>query len=187
MPKKNLNYLEDQAVTKMGAVDLSDVSSKIKELLGIEAEIEQLEEALKNKKSQKDKLSGDVIPTLMQEMGLKSAEMEDGSKVNIDEAFHCRIPKPRTEEAYEYLRDNNLGDLIKNQVSMSFGKGEDSNADQLKTYIEGMGFIPEVKSSVHPGTLKATLKRRHEDGISDPQDLFEIFIRQNTKITNNKG
>ena len=66
MPKKNLNYLEDQAVTKMGAVDLSDVSSKIKELLGIEAEIEQLEEALKNKKSQKDKLSGDVIPTLMQ-------------------------------------------------------------------------------------------------------------------------
>ena len=39
MPKKNLNYLEDQAVTKMGAVDLSDVSAKIKELLGIEAEI----------------------------------------------------------------------------------------------------------------------------------------------------
>ncbi len=149
--------------------------------------IEQLEEALKNKKSQEDKLSGDVIPTLMQEMGLKSAEMEDGSKVDITEAFHCRIPKPRTEEAYEYLRDNNLGDLIKNQVSMSFGKGEDSNADQLKTYIEGMGFIPEVKSSVHPGTLKATLKRRHEDGISDPQDLFEIFIRQNTTITNNKG
>lgn len=189
MAKKDLNYLEENqaSVTKIGAVDLSDVSAKIKELLSFETEIEQLEDTLKNKKSQKDKLSGDIIPTLMQEMGLKSAEMEDGSKVDITEAFHCRIPKPRTEEAYEYLRDNNLGDLIKNQVSMSFGKGEDSDADQLKTYIEGMGFIPEAKSSVHPGTLKATLKRRHEDGISDPQDLFEIFIRQNTTITNSKG
>ena len=42
MPKKDLNYLEDQAVTKIGAVNLSDVSTKIKELLGIEAEIEKL-------------------------------------------------------------------------------------------------------------------------------------------------
>jgi hypothetical protein len=189
MGKKNYNYLEQDSldVVNVDGISLSKVASKIAEMLTFNKEIDVLEQTLKDKKAQRDKLSGDIIPTMMQEMGLKSTEMEDGSKIKIVEDFHCRIPKDRLLEAYDYLREHNLGDIIKNNVGMSFGKGEDTNADQLKKHIESMGFIPEVKSSVHPSTLKAVLKKRHEEGKADPIDLFQIFIRQQTKVTNNKG
>jgi hypothetical protein len=84
----------------------------------------------------------------------------------------------------QYLKDNDLGDIIKNQVSTSFGTGEDNMAGDLAGYIESnFGITPDVKKSVHPSTLKATLKKRHEEGLTDPDDLFGIFIRPETKIT----
>ena len=85
------------------------------------------------------------------------------------------------------FKQEGLGDIIKNQVSTSFGTGEDNMAGDLAGYIESnFGITPDVKESVHPSTLKATLKKRHEEGLSDPDDLFGIFIRPETKITKGK-
>ena len=124
----------------------------------------------------------------MQEMGINETTMKDGSKVTVKEGFHCRIPKDKIEdEALQYLRQEGLGDIIKNQVSTSFGTGEDNMAGDLAGYIESnFGITPDVKESVHPSTLKATLKKRHEEGLTDPDDLFGIFIRPETKITKGK-
>ena len=99
----------------------------------------------------------------------------------------CRIPKDKIEQAHAYLRENELGDIIKNQVITSFGTGEDNMAGDLAGHIQDQyGITPDVKESVHPSTLKATLKKRHEEGLSDPDDLFGIFIRPETKITKGK-
>ena len=50
-----------------------------------------------------------------------------------------------------------------------------------------MGLIPEVKVSVHPSTLKATVKKLHEEGkLSVPDNTFSLFIGQKTKITKKK-
>ena len=37
----------------------------------------------------------------------------------------------RESNAYEWLRDQGLGDIIKNNVFVTFGKGEDNKAKQL--------------------------------------------------------
>ena len=52
----------------------------------------------------------------MQELGISDTTMADGSKITIKEGFHCRIPKDKIEEAHAYLRQEDLGDIIKNQV-----------------------------------------------------------------------
>jgi hypothetical protein len=123
----------------------------------------------------------------MQELGIDETTMKDGSKVTVKEAFHCKIPLEKIDEAHDYLRNNDLGDIIKNKVATSFGTGEDNMAGDLVGYIESTyGITPEVKESVHPSTLKATLKKRHEEGLTDPDDLFGIFIRPETKITKGK-
>ena len=149
--------------------------------------IEELEETIKEFKRERAIVSEETIPQQMQELGISDTTMADGSKITIKEGFHCRIPKDKIEEAHAYLRQEDLGDIIKNQVSTSFGTGEDNMAGDLAGYIqENYGITPDVKESVHPSTLKATLKKRHEEGLSDPDDLFGIFIRPETKITKGK-
>ena len=167
--------------------DLSGLSKLIQRQLNLDSEIENMEETMKEMKRERDLLSQETIPTKMQELGINETTMKDGSKVTVKEGFHCRIPKAKEEEALQYLKQEGLGDIIKNQVSTSFGTGEDNMAGDLAGYIESnFGITPDVKKSVHPSTLKATLKKRHEEGLTDPDDLFGIFIRPETKITKGK-
>ena len=167
--------------------ELQKLSSNIQKQLDYDIQIEELEETLKELKRERAILSEDTIPQQMQELGISDTTMADGSRVTIKEGFHCRIPKDKIEEAHTYLRENELGDIIKNQVITSFGTGEDNMAGDLAGHIQDQyGITPDVKESVHPSTLKATLKKRHEEGLSDPDDLFGIFIRPETKITKGK-
>ena len=167
--------------------DLSGLSKLIQRQLDLDSDIENMEETIKEMKRERDLLSQETIPTKMQELGINETTMKDGSKVTVKEGFHCRIPKAKEEEALQYLKQEGLGDIIKNQVSTSFGTGEDNMAGDLAGYIESnFGITPDVKKSVHPSTLKATLKKRHEEGLTDPDDLFGIFIRPETKITKGK-
>ena len=76
--------------------------------------------------------------------------------------------------------------FFKNNVGISFGKGESNMAKHLQETIKEMGLIPEVKVSVHPSTLKATIKKWHEEGKSVPDNMFSLFIGQKTKITKKK-
>jgi hypothetical protein len=167
--------------------DLDSLSKLIQRQLDLDVEIENIEETLKEIKREREVLSGETIPSKMQELGIDETTMKDGSKVTVKEAFHCKIPLEKIDEAHDYLRNNDLGDIIKNKVATSFGTGEDNMAGDLVGYIESTyGITPEVKESVHPSTLKATLKKRHEEGLTDPDDLFGIFIRPETKITKGK-
>ena len=167
--------------------DLDSLSKLIQRQLDLDVEIENIEETLKEIKREREVLSSETIPSKMQELGINETTMKDGSKVTVKEGFHCKIPLEKIEEAHNYLRNNDLGDIIKNQVATSFGTGEDNMAGDLVGYIESTyGITPEVKESVHPSTLKATLKKRHEEGLTDPDDLFGIFIRPETKITKGK-
>jgi len=167
--------------------DLSGLSKLIQRQMQLDTMIEDMEQSTKELKKERDILSQETIPTKMQELGINETTMKDGSKITVKEGFHCRIPKDKIEEAHAYLRQEDLGDIIKNTVSTSFGTGEDNMAGDLAGYIQqNYGITPDVKESVHPSTLKATLKKRHEEGLSDPDDLFGIFIRPETKITKGK-
>lgn len=167
--------------------DLDQLSKLIQRQLDMDVEIENIEATLKEMKREREVLSSETIPSKMQELGINETTMKDGSKVTVKEGFHCKIPLDKVEDAHNYLRENDLGDIIKNKVATSFGTGEDNMAGDLAGYIESTyGITPEVKESVHPSTLKATLKRRHEEGLTDPDDLFGIYIRPETKITKGK-
>ena len=182
-----INFEED--VANIDQTGLESVAELLRKQLQMEAEIETEEAALKDLKEKHRKLSEQVIPERMAELGMTSTTMADGSRVDIVENIYVSIPKDaeKSKACYDWLEDNGLGDIIKNQVSTSFGTGEDNMAGDLAGYIESnFGITPDVKKSVHPSTLKATLKKRHEEGLTDPDDLFGIFIRPETKITKGK-
>ena len=183
-----INFERD-AVANIEQTGLESVAELLRSQLALEASIEAHEDQLKNFKEQLRKLSGEVIPAKMAELGMTSTEMYDGSKVQIVEDIYVSIPKDaeKSTACYQWLTDNGLGDIIKNQVGMAFGMGEREPAEKLQEFIkETLGLIPEVKTSVHPSTQKATIKKWHQEGKSVPDNTFSLFIGQKTKITKKK-
>ena len=179
---------EGDAVANVEQPGLESVAELLREQLKLEELIESMEETVKINKEALRKLSGEIIPEKMAELGMTATEMYDGSKVQVVEDIYVSIPKDpeKSKACYEWLDDNGLGDIIKNQVGMSFGKGEGNKAKHLEESIKEMGLIPEVKVSVHPSTLKATIRKWHEEGKSVPDNTFNLFIGQKTKITKKK-
>ena len=72
-----------------------------------------MEETLKNKKKDLERVSGEVIPTLLSEMGLSSLKLADGSAVDVKPYYSASISVANKEKAYSWLRTNGLGDIIK--------------------------------------------------------------------------
>ena len=68
------------------------------------------------------------------------------------------------EAAYSWLRSNGLGDIIKNEVSVSFGRNEDNKAADYANLAKSRGFEPTQKLKVEPMTLKALVRERIESG-----------------------
>ena len=113
-----INFEED--VVNIDQESLESVSSLLQEQLKIETEIEIAELELQNKKEKFRKLSEEIIPSKMTELGMTSTTMLDGSKVDVVENIYVSIPKDpdKSRACYNWLEDNGLGDIIKNQVGI---------------------------------------------------------------------
>ena len=166
-------------------VEVTTVADECVKLKKIEDEIAAIEEQLKNKKAEGDDISSRVIPELLAEQGLSEIKLADGSKVAVKKEFRCTLPKDevKRQQAYEWLRNEKLGDIIKNNVFVTFGKGEDDKAKQLLDLAQNNGFEPQQKSDVAWATLTALFKERIESGLDMPPDVFSTWIKDKTKIT----
>jgi hypothetical protein len=60
--------------------------------------------------------------------------------------------------AFNWVRDQGDGDIIKNIVSVDFKKGEDKVAQEFRKLAEDSGLVPNENSSIHPSTLKVVLE-----------------------------
>ena len=147
-----------------------------------EAEIESLEKTLKARKEALRKQSEEELPSMMAEIGVNSFELDDGSRVTVKDLYGGHISVANRKAAYQWLRDNDFDDIIKNTLSIVFGRGEDQKADHFMKILEGHGLLPEQNTSIHPSTLKAWIKERMEAGDNFPMDLFGAYIGQRAII-----
>ena len=76
-------------------------------------------------------------------------------------------------------------DLIKNNVAVSFGMGEDEDAAKLKKQIEGLGLVCTEKEDVHWKTMKSFVTEQHNKGVDLP-DEFGVHVANKTKIVQKK-
>ena len=182
----SINFEEDRKES-LGAVnEAKELSDQVVNLRSLEDEIEDKEKELKELKRKSELLSGEVIPTMMQEMNISTLKLADGSAVEVKPIYGASIPKDKQEGAFKWLRDNGLGDLIKNQIIVAFGRNEDNKAMAYATLAQGQGYEPIQKLKVEPMTLKALVRERLESGKEMPTELFNVFAGSQTKITRSK-
>jgi len=159
------------------------LSEQVTKLQAMEKDLSQKEDAIKKLKKDIEVISGEVIPTMMQEMNLSTLKLSDGSSVEVKPVYGASISAAKKEEAFNWLRNNGLGDLIKNEITVSFGRNEDNKAADYAVLAQGQGYQPTQKLKVEPMTLKALVRERLESGKEMPTDLFNVFAGNRTKIT----
>ena len=159
------------------------LSDKVIELKDLEDEIANAEASVKKLKEKALQLSAIEIPTMMEEMHITKLKLKDGESVEVKKVYGASIPVDQKETAFQWLRNNGLGDLIKNEITVTFGMGEDNKAASYAELARGNGFEPAQKVGVSPMTLKAMVRERLESGQDVPVDLFKPFEGNQTKIT----
>ena len=182
----NIDFEKDQSEAITQTNEVKALSDQVLNLRNLEDQIKQKETELKKLKKDSEIISGEVIPTMMTEMNISTLKLADGSAVEVKPIYGASITSEKKEEAFNWLRNNGLGDLIKNEVTVSFGRDEDNKAQQYAVLAQGQGYQPVQKLKVEPMTLKALVRERIEAGQDMPADLFNVFAGNRTKITRSK-
>ena len=168
------NYLVEKDDT-VNIAEVEDISEVANTYLKVESEILHLENATKNKKKELQQIN-DRIVELMEKRGVKEIKLLNGDAVSFKEFY----------KAFKWLEDNGHGDLIKNIVSIRFGKGENESAEKLISSLEQDGLYPDQKRKVEPMTLNAFIGDQITNGKQVPMELLSVFTGNKVKIKKGK-
>ena len=129
---------ESEALDSINTETTKNLSGLVRQLRVVEQEVEEAETLLKTLKSERQKLSTQMIPDLMDEMGVERVDV-DGLTVTKKQIVAASIPVDKRELAFDWLRERGLDDIIKNDVICSFGRGQDNAAtsDDVKCFRKG--------------------------------------------------
>jgi len=163
--------------------DLKRVSHMAGTLIEAAKTVTRLEGELKQAKEQVRKLSEEDLPALMDEVGLAEFKTSDGHQITVEEGVFANISSARAAEAFQWLRDNGHGALIKNVVAASFGKGDDEAAQKLYQQLAGEYKQVSHKEDIHWQTLRAFVREQREQGTPVPEALFGVYVRRTAKVT----
>ena len=180
--RMTIDFEKDQEEVLDKTTNINKLADKIKELQAHQKQLEVQEDSIKQKKKDIELLSSEVIPTMLSEMGLSYLKLQDGSSIEVKTNYSATITQANKEAAFNWLRENGLGDIIKNEISVSFGRNEDNKAADYAELAKGQGLEPQQKLKVEPMTLKALVRERIEAGKEMPTELFNVFIGNKTTI-----
>ncbi len=168
--------------------DLGTVSSLADRMVELQKEIDDDEEALNLKKARLWKLRTDELPAAMAAVGLKDFTLTTGQKIEIKDVFKAGLPNREKEpelrsKAFEWLKANGAEELIRRNIVLSFGKGQDALADEAIKILADLKVSPAVdEPDVHWKTLTSWSKEQHEKGKALPKDLLGLHIGLEAKV-----
>ena len=170
------------APKQVESVNAEELTEALEQFKYIGAQVLAVEIKLKELKAQEKYHSEFVIPEIMEKMGLSTLKLKDGSELAVKKVHSAKIKADKKAEAIQWLRDNGLGDIVKNNISVAFGQGEENKAMAYATLAKESGYEPSQSEKVEPQTLRVTMEDWKNKGNEVPQDLFWVFEGNQTKV-----
>ncbi len=191
-----IDLLEDVAPASNELGAIADLAQR---MFDLEAEIAQLEEHMKQKKQMLKMLAEQDLPDLMQELNIKNFTLSNGAKVEVKDIIQGSIPSqgaidrakdPDEQESlrllqqqcFDWLREQGLGDLIKSQVEVQFGRNEDDACNAFTQELSSRNLAYKRAVGVHPQSLNATLRERLSEGKPIPLEMFRVYTGRKANI-----
>jgi len=175
----SVNFRDDKVDQIKMVANPNELANKVQQLKDLEDEIANAEDSVKKLKEKANIISQFEIPQMMEEMNIKKLKLKDGETVEVSNFYSASIVDQ--DAAFQWLRENGRGDIIKNDITVTFGRGEDNKAAQYAVLAKGQGYEPVQKVGVHPQTLKGVVRECNESGIELP-DCFKTYVGNRTNI-----
>jgi hypothetical protein len=179
-------------------MEIADIIKIAENAEDMTAEIAEMEQALKARKAELQKIMMEELPSLMMEESLQEFKLESGAMVKIKNIVSGSLPAPgtidrakgddkkeliaRLKEGLAWLRKNKAGDLIKNQVSVLLPAGADKVAQEAAAALRKLKLSPVRTMTIHPQSLNGYLREAIANGKDIPQKTFSLFIGQIAEI-----
>lgn len=163
--------------------ELGQISAMVSELLTLDDRIAKGNALLTQLNDQRNRLSEVSIPTAMAAIGLAKVTLESGHTLEIKPEVYAAIRADFKNQAFQWLDEHGLGDVVKSEVTYIFGRGEEELSRSLiaMSREQGYGNYKE-KRSVHPQTLVALIREQRALGKEFPEEYFSIADIAKTKI-----
>jgi hypothetical protein len=116
---------EAEAEASTDGKELSHIASLVDDLTDARRRVDNIEEALKEAKKDRDRLSSVDVPEAMAEVGMSELRLIDGRAVRIKSGIRASIPKKTQHEAFNWLAENGFGDRF---IPAFAGNGCEVNA-----------------------------------------------------------
>ena len=100
-----IDFEKDQQDAMKRTDNIQSLADQVESLENVNSSIENAEEIVKNLKKKRDHISGEVIPTMLSEMGLSFLKLADGSSVEVKTNYSATITQAKKEEAFNWLRE----------------------------------------------------------------------------------
>ena len=175
----DIRFRQDKQDQIKAVANPNELATKVQQLKDLEDEISNAEDGIKKLKEKANVISQFEIPQMMEEMNITKLKLKDGETVEVSNFYSASIVDQ--DAAFNWLRENGRGDVIKNDITVTFGRGEDNKAAEYAVLAKGQGFEPVQKVGVHPQTLKGVVRECNESGIELP-DCFKTYVGNRTNI-----
>ncbi len=180
-----MNEIEKElsSFTKEVAPDgLGELSKLVKHMLDALKVVSDLENKLSAAKVVLQAYRVEKIPPLMAELGIGELKTDTGLTITVDTFVGCKFFPEFKADALKWLEDHDYGGIIKNEVSLKFGKDSEEEVTSAVNALRAAGFEPDVDKGVHPMTLKAWATKQVENGGEVPTNLFDFSTFQICKV-----
>lgn len=166
--------MSDSSVSAPNNKELTELSDLAKQQLQLMDEIATVEQTLEALKEQLKHVQESTLPDLMLSLGMSEFRLNNGYRITVKPDIYASIRADKITHAVDWLDEQGLGDVVKDDVTVKFGRGEAEQAKILLAFCRNHKFNAGEKLSVHPQTLKALIKEQLAKGIEFPDEYFSI-------------
>lgn len=176
----------DADKAQLGHNSLAYLTDLVQHWKELQQKLSDLEAEVKTVKAVIQLYEMDKIPDAMVSSNAETITTTDGAQVSVKPIVQGNIPEKNRGPACVWLREHGHEDIIKQDVTISFTKGQDEQAQALCKELEEKGFAPVSKELVHASTLKSWALEQITNGNPDLDDeamkLLGIFHARRAKI-----
>lgn len=163
---------------------LKVISGLIKRQVEIEDWIKKEEGRMREAKANLLKVQNELLPEAMLAAGVKEFADEKGFKVTVKEDVKAGITAANQEWCFGWLKETGNQDIIRNEFKISYGVGEEEQANVLVAALNEQAQEFNQKRYIHPRTLPAFCRAEMEDNDhgEEWETKFGIFRYKVAKI-----
>jgi hypothetical protein len=169
-----INYEEASTPDATQLEQISVLAKKQQKLLQL---VQQAENALATAQAALRQVQEIDLPDAMLAAGCKAFTLDSGDSIKVVEGISASLSAEKRVAACAWLRDHGYGDLVSDDVTLSFGKGQEDKARALAVELIG-----RVVTNVNTGTLKALIREKMEEGVDMPLDTLGAYLWRKAEI-----